>query len=257
MENEEVIHHEMEKTRASLAEKLEALEGQVGSTVTSTTEAVQNTTETVQQTVQQTVETVKETVEHVTEKVEEVMTAASEKFQETVQAVSETFNLSRQFERHPWLVMGGAVTVGCILANVINGSQRGRRESYSPSQPAFQPSYSNPSSGSSYSASTASSSGSSGDGNTWVNEGLSHLKDVAISYLMGVVRDLAKRELPEAISGRVAEGVDDVTRKMGAQPIQGEVLPAAQDNESSQSSQNDEGFGSKRGGRQSKVGASR
>ena len=51
------------------------------------------------------------------------------------------------------------------------------------------------------------------------------LKNVGIGYLMGMVRDIAKRELPEALGHRVAEQVDNLTTKFGSEPIREQVLP--------------------------------
>jgi len=102
-DNPEVIRQQMDETRSHLAEKLQALENQVSSTVEETTAALSET-----------VEAVKETVENVTEIVEE-----------TVQSCGQLFDLRQQTERHPWLVFGGSVALGCLAAQLLG---RGRGE---------------------------------------------------------------------------------------------------------------------------------
>lgn len=93
-QEEEAIRHQMEDTRASLADKLESLEQHVLGTVHETTSAVTGTVENVKETVENVKETVKETVENVKE------------------TVRETFDLRLQTERHPWAVFGGSVALG-------------------------------------------------------------------------------------------------------------------------------------------------
>src|SRR5262245_47433437 len=112
-EDPEVIRRRMEETRASLVEKLETLEQQVVGTVQGTTSAVTETVDTVKEGVQETVDTVKETM------------------QEAVEAVKDTLDLRRQVDRHPWLMVGGAVATGYLVGVLITRAQ----ESYA--QPSF------------------------------------------------------------------------------------------------------------------------
>jgi len=183
----------MEITRGSLTEKLEALEGQVADTVSATTGAVQETTE-----------AVKETVATVTDKV-----------QETVQTVSETLNLGIQMERHPWLVLAGAVAAGCFAGAALGAAQenkaapRGRSSPPPPPPPWSQ---------------AVPEAARSAEPGIW-NEALCHLRDIGVSYLMGLVRDLTKGGLPGELGDRLANEVDNLTKKMGAEPIRGPVLP--------------------------------
>jgi len=57
-------------------------------------------------------------------------------------------------------------------------------------------------------------------------DALSQLKNLGVSYVMGIVRDLARNELPEAVASRVADEVDALTSKLGTSPLSGPVLPA-------------------------------
>jgi len=220
LNEQELIQRQMEKTRGSLTEKLEALEGQVSETVTSTAGAVQDTTQSVQETVTGAVDAVKETVASVTDKVEETMSAVTDKFQETVQTVSDSFNLRVQVERHPWIVFGGAVAVGCWVGSSFGSD----REIPATTPTASGPPPAPPPWNKAAPQSVASPHSETEEGGVW-NGAISHLKDLGVSYLMGMVRDLAKRELPEVLGHRVADEVDALTTKMGTEPIPGSVLP--------------------------------
>jgi ElaB/YqjD/DUF883 family membrane-anchored ribosome-binding protein len=228
LNEQELIQQQMEKTRGSLTEKLEALEGQVSETVASTAGAVQDTTQSVQETVTGAVDAVKDTVASVTDKVEETITSVTDKFQETVQSVTDSFNLRVQMERHPWLVLGGAVAVGCLVGSSFGGPRESPAVTPTPSVPPPAP----PPWSQVAPQSVASPQTENEDGGIW-DTAVSHLKDIGVSYLMGLVRDLAKRGLPEVVGHRIADEVDALTTKMGTEPIAGSVLPET-DNDQSQ-----------------------
>jgi len=219
MENQqqpEVIRQEMEDTRASLTEKLETLESKVAEKVTDATEAVSDT-----------VETVKETVENVTETVEE-----------TVKNVADTFNLWKQTDRHPWAVFGGSVALGFIgglfsgtiarkaartLASAAPAAASAVTAAFSPpaSPPPEEPR-----------ASSSSSSAAAG-GVSWLWDKLANLRKLGVGSLMGSIRDLAARAVPESMSGRLAEELDNLTRTLGGEPISGPVLPESKSEDQS------------------------
>src|SRR5438132_737937 len=104
MDNESaVIRQQMDETRAALSEKLEMLENQVVGTVQEATTSVQETVETVKDAVEDTVHTVRESV------------------RETVEAVKDTFDLQQQVQRHPWIMIAGATTLGFLSARLLQG----------------------------------------------------------------------------------------------------------------------------------------
>jgi len=212
----EVIRQQMEETRASLTEKLEALESQVSGTVQATTEAVTET-----------VEAVKDTVENVTEAVKE-----------TAHSVAETFNVKVQFQRHPWGMFVGTVAVGCVAGYLLS-SKRERTEgngyceenaertagsfSSAPSQATFrqepQTSWAPPQ------PSTPAPQKHEETARTgWLWDTLGRLKGLAVGSLMGVVRDLTERALPESLRDRVTQEIDHLTSNLGGEPIHGHLL---------------------------------
>jgi ElaB/YqjD/DUF883 family membrane-anchored ribosome-binding protein len=210
----EVILKQMEDTRASLTEKLEALESQVAGTVQATTEAVTET-----------VEAVKDTVENVTEAVKE-----------TANSVAETFNVKLQFQRHPWGMFGGTVAVGIVAGYLLGGKRQQRENGRVAEEPARtagpyasvsteaafrqepQPSWPPPP------PSTPPREHQEPARTSWVWDSLGKLKGLAVGSLMGVVRDLTERALPESLRERVTQEIDNLTTHLGGEPVHGHLL---------------------------------
>jgi ElaB/YqjD/DUF883 family membrane-anchored ribosome-binding protein len=234
-EHPEVIRQQMAETRAHLTEKLEKVENLVTETVQSATEAVSNT-----------VEAVKDTVENVTGTVADTVSNVKDTVADTVHTVTETFNLKRQFERHPWLMFGGAVAVGYLASSLFGSKrhtsgwswgggdqegsqssspraaafatgdnwtgsqeQRGAPETRQSTQSAYQPAQEER-----YESPREEKKG-------WFWNELNHLKNLGLGSLMGVVHDMAVRNLPGELGQKVAEEVDHLTENLGAQPIHG------------------------------------
>jgi len=217
----EVILQQMEETRSNLTEKLEALENQVSDTVQATTSAVTETVEAVKETVENVTETVKDTVEKATETVHSVG-----------QAVGQAFDIGVQTERHPWVVFGGSVALGFTVAQLLGGSKKAaNRES---SDRAWQSRLSalEATSSKDYGHSTAETpppaqalAEPKEEGQkSWLWDQIGRLKGLALGSLMGVVRDMAARNLPGELGQRVAEEVDSITTHLGGEPIHGSLF---------------------------------
>jgi ElaB/YqjD/DUF883 family membrane-anchored ribosome-binding protein len=235
-DNPEVIRKQMEETRSALGEKLEALESQVTETVKETTSAVTETVEAVKDTVENVTGTVKETVENVTEGVHE-----------TVKSVAQTLDIRGHVERHPWLMFGGSVVAGCVAGYLLSppswrrGTSSGSWFSSSQTTPsrgsAAYASQAQPAASSTTSSTVASTAAKAanwlgseaswlgGEAGGWLGEQFKRLKGLAIGTLMGVIRDLAKQSLPEALKDRVTQEVDQFTTSLGGEPIHGQILP--------------------------------
>jgi len=199
---QKLIQQQMEETRASLSNKLEALENQVADTVQTATDVVQNTTEAVADTV----ESVKETVGEISDRVGD-----------TVRSVAGAFDISRQVQERPWLVLGGAIGVGCLVGWYLPTRTTRRKASGTPrSIPAATPAAS---------AYEAAATPAEPKQPGWVSNQLSRLRGLAIGMVMGTVRDLARESLPEVISTRVADEVDNLTPHLGGEVIHGQILP--------------------------------
>jgi ElaB/YqjD/DUF883 family membrane-anchored ribosome-binding protein len=218
MEDQDLIRKQMVDTRTALSDKLEALEQKVADTVQPVTDAVERTTEAVAQTA----ENVKESVKAVTEKVEE-----------TVKSVASAFDLRRHAERHPWLVLGVAATSGCLIGTILARRSRPQQEAHTRSKH-----HAKGSNGASHhpewSAARRLREKEQPAKQSLFAEEIRTLKGLAISSLLGFVRDLAKRAMPGSIGERIAEEVDSLTTRMGAQPLKSPVIADSEEKDFSQ-----------------------
>lgn len=224
----EVIQNDLEGTRSALADKLSQLGDKISGTV----------------------ETVGETVEAVTETVENVTETAGE----TVEAVKETFDFQGHVERHPWLVVGGAVLLGYVGGKLLGGPSRERsdredEDRYSgrswyhrddammrqmataAEHPGLQGSWTG---GSRAEKPTPPSSASSSEGwfsGHWLSgltqqmkPELDALKGLALGSLFGLARDAIANGLPDSLKSEVTNIFNDMTQRAGGKPIQGSVM---------------------------------
>lgn len=213
----EVIHEQMRETRTALAEKLETLEKQVVNTVAGANEAVADTAE-----------TVKETVENVKEAVQETVDSVKE-------SVKSAFDLAGQMDRHPWLFVGGAVAAGFVGGRLLD---RAASYGHAPGHagatlhPAAE--YATGSNGPGFARSedrryAAEPRPSEGPG--WLGmlasrfaPELNQLKSLALGTAMSVARDMLVQAAPDPLRPKVHDVIDDITTRLGAQPIEGNVL---------------------------------
>ena len=228
MDNEaDVIRQQMEETRAHLTEKLETLEQQIVETVQGATSAVTDTVENVKDAVHDTVSEVKETVH------------------ETVDSVKSTFDIQQQVQRHPWLMLGGAVAVGFLAGRLLGRLLEQPAPAYAAAPPPPPP----PAETFARPASRAhGSNGHRRDGNGAANGGhqpqaqakaeeaggltamfgkeIDQFKKMAIGTTMGLVRDLVTEKVPEPVRPDLGGIIDRVTTKLGGELVQGPVLTA-------------------------------
>jgi ElaB/YqjD/DUF883 family membrane-anchored ribosome-binding protein len=212
-ESIEVIEEEIEQTRTGLADKLEAL-----------TQKLSGTVEDVGETVENVVETTKETIHN----------------------IKDTFNIPKQVEEHPWLAMGASVLVGFVggklLGSLTSGgnghagyASNGMAESipqrmataseYAPEPPQYEAPYEE----------------SHDQSRGWLAELGQHFapeinkaKGLALGTMFGVIRDMVSQALPESLKNQVAKVFDDVTEKVGGEPIQqGSLVQDSSDESSS------------------------
>lgn len=214
----ESIMKDMEATRSALTEKLEALEEQVLEKTKPVAEAVERVSEAAADIA----EDVKDTVHGVKDTVHEV----KETVAETVESVTSAFNVRQHAERHPWAAFSFAATAGCILGTVVGrAGRRTSRRSITSSGP--RPRHGK--GGGNGRAHVSEPVRQTDSPQPAAHEGLfadelRRLKGLAIGALMAVVRDMAKRVLPDALSTKVAEEVDSLTSRLGAEPIRGSML---------------------------------
>jgi ElaB/YqjD/DUF883 family membrane-anchored ribosome-binding protein len=200
----EVIRDQMHQTRASLADKLDALESQVRETVQSTTDAVAGTAETVKEAVEGVSDTVKSTVSGVTE---------------TVQSVAEKLDITQYVERAPWLSFGAAVAVGFAGGYLLGGPSRA--EGVAAEGVTAQPEES-------FLGSLVPDGLQEG-----MRTALTGVRGLAVGALMGLVREMVTTSLPAPMHHEVTRLVDQVTTSLGGKPMdfgqQSEAAPARQE----------------------------
>jgi len=210
----EVIRHQMEHTRESLTDKLETLESRVLDTVHGATTAVTDTVQTVKEAVSDTVDSVQEKVE------------------DAVDSVKETFDINRQMHRHPMVMLGlsagAGFLVGRLMSRVtrsatraarvtgaVSGAVTGAVEAYRPApEPRPEPRPAQPR------EREQPSSGLMNRLTGTFGQELDKLKGLALGSLLGVVRNFVEKSVPhEELRHRLTGVVDDVTRKLGGEPI--------------------------------------
>jgi ElaB/YqjD/DUF883 family membrane-anchored ribosome-binding protein len=123
--------HDIEETRASMTEKLELLEERVRDTLDETRTAVGDIVENVKGTVEETVGAVKETVDGAKSTVENIVENVKDTMDDTVTKVKQSFDLRYQVDQHPWLMVGGAVVAGSLLAGLLHRREGSHYYSYS------------------------------------------------------------------------------------------------------------------------------
>jgi len=226
----EVIRHQMEEKRASLADKLDALEEQVLETVHEATSAVTHTVRDVTEAVDTVKDNIKETVETVKENIHE-----------TVETVKETFNFNEQFRKHPWIVLGGGFAAGFAGALLLGGSSR-KKETPEPTyrrpetngtpyEPVRnlvkEPRASEPES--------SSSSGLTSQLGTAATEALNTIKGMAVGTLMGVLSEVVREYVPSSLKEEVEKLFGNLNTHLGGKELYKFDLSAGQSGDADRS----------------------
>jgi len=217
----EVIHDEMEQTRASLADKLGALENQVRETVSDATDAVHST-----------VEGVKDVVGTVSE---------------TFESVTEQLSVTKQVENNPWLMFGAAVATGFVASQLLDRATSAAAKAVVtplptlPAAPLTQSaSFDAPKQksesflGSMESGAMDALKGMLPDAKEVMNTVTSGVGSLAVGTVMGLIRELAAGHLPDQWKGEVTKLVDQVTEQLGGKPLQPLRREPAQESQAQQ-----------------------
>ena len=203
----EQIQRQIDATKASLVEKLGALETHVADSVQATTDSVSETVNSVKETVESITDSVKETVENVSE---------------SVQHVGEFLNIKRQAQQRPWAVVGVAVVTGCVAAYLLSGKRNPKTSRREERSPQGVESYSAPTAPPIYAAAATKPKEEKKSG--WFWDSLGSLSGLAIGSMMGIVRDMAVKELPGVLGKNVSEEMDRITSHLGGKPMAGSLF---------------------------------
>jgi len=192
----EVIRHQMEEKRASLAEKLGVLEDEVLQTVHQATAAVSNTV----QGVTDAVDTVKETVE------------------QTVESVKESLDFREAIRQHPWTAVGVSFAAGVAGGLLLESGppQRGSSRPAYPRTNGFSPESSSRAPGNGASASSSAPTSSLGSAGAEVFQ---TIKGMAIGTLMGVLNKVVGDAVPASLKPDVSRMFEEVNTHLGGKAL--------------------------------------
>jgi hypothetical protein len=218
MEDEALIKRQMEESRTALGDKLETLEHQVAHTVAGAAEAVTGTVDAVTDTV----EAIKDTVVTVKDSVEGTMCAVKGTVEESVATVKDWLDIRGHFERCPWTMTGGAVGAGFLLgrflskpsASASTSSEDGHRHAEVPRNGNGFRHHAAPSAKSKRRHEHPTPSLLAG-----FEPELGQLKRLALGTLFGTLREMIVRAVPPEVGEKLASIVDNVTTKVGGQPM--------------------------------------
>jgi len=220
----EVIRHQMEEKRASLADKLETLESRVMQTVQGATSEVSNIVEEVKSTVETVTEGARETVETVKE-------TLTEGVHDTVETVKQTLNVNDHIRRHPWIAVGGAVAAGFAGGYLLgspsrstNGSGDSHRLDAAASEPAWSPHSSRfTEAPASRPASPPANESTFGPALSAIEdagmEALKTVRELAVGTLMGVLGQVAANSLPPFLKEEASKLMTDLTTRLGGRVL--------------------------------------
>lgn len=193
MENEpELIRQQMASTRTVLSNKLEVLQDRVVATVGVVSTAVVETAENIQEAVEETVRTVQRSA------------------QVAMETVKDACDLPLQVELRPWTMMAGATALGFLGGHLLHGRRPGRAKP---------------------NGSGAAATRSVEDEPGWlanlagtIHPELAQLKGLAVGTLLGIVRDVVTKSVPEPMERQVEDVINGITVKLGGHPLRGRLM---------------------------------
>lgn len=231
----EDLRLKIEESREALSDKIAQLEEKVAETVESATASVAEVTANVAQTVQDATTSVSETVGSMTDAVQDTVNSVRQSVEGTVDSVKGAFELRGHVERHPWLMLAAAVSVGFF------GEQYFRPSRSRMSRPAYidGPTRSLPlatmsmQNGNNLHSDPAafSSPPISGSGDTYRannNNGfaseIGELQRLAIGAALNAAREIVVKASPQPLQEPLGGLFDHLTEKLGGTPLKGSMF---------------------------------
>jgi hypothetical protein len=234
----EETRQEIEEKRAEISEKLELLEEKFRDTLEETRSTVEGIVENVKETVDDTVDVVKGTVEEAKSTVDNLVENVKGTMDDTATMVKKTFDLNYQVEQRPWLMFGGSILLGCMLAKWMSSESSNQREFFErgyhyddddvmsaapmssrASRDDFEDKTNVSKSRREETANTSySKSGRWSIFTEQFQEEWDALKGVAIGTLMGTLRAMIRQQIP-SIAPKLEQAINSASAKLGAEPI--------------------------------------
>ncbi len=138
----------------------------------------------------------------------QTLDAARESLRASADAVREAFDVSDQFNKRPWAVMAGAISLGYLGATVLRSDGK--------------PGISTDAAG--------QRDGSGSGGGTFAHymrkfePEIVRFEQLALGALFGIVRDLVAKSAPQSVEKELEEVMNGITVKFGGTPLQDRVL---------------------------------
>jgi hypothetical protein len=208
MDNEtDVTREQMDETRASLSEQLETLGQRAVDTAQGAADVVALTVDNVRDAVNETVENVK-----------------------------DTFDLPRQLTRHPWVMLGGSIALGCLGGYLLSRrgapqpSANGRTQPARPDRPGSTEKQNGLVKDPRFQVETSGTKPVQDVASAALDEGwrfgaeINKVKGLAIGTVLGVVRDMITQSAFQSMKAGLEDVIDGLTVKLGGEPIHGPVL---------------------------------
>lgn len=139
-------------------------------------------------------------VEHAGETVD----AARKSLHDSAESVREALDLHEQFNKRPWTLVAGAMSLGFLGGAVLHDDESAQR---APSTNG-----------------TAHNRGMLAHMLRQIEPEIVQLKGLALGALLGAVRDFASKSSPQRMGGDVESVMNGITVKLGGTPVQGHVL---------------------------------
>jgi len=172
--------------------------------------------ELIRQRMERTRESLTEKIETLECKVMNSVQEATSSVKETVANVKDAVDVKAHVDRHPWLMFSGSILAGYVLANLLDGGKRAPPEALRPAPPPPKPQRV-PGNGRHSSEKPQAPATSS-----WlapIEPEINHLKGLALGVALGTVREMVTEEVPPHMAEQLRTIIDDVTRKIGGEPV--------------------------------------
>jgi ElaB/YqjD/DUF883 family membrane-anchored ribosome-binding protein len=197
----DVIRQQIDQTRLSLTEKLEALEAEVKETV----QSARDTLESAREGVRETISSVKDTVVSARE------------------TVKRTFDIPYQANRHPWALLGLSLVSGVVVGALLGRRTSSNRRVAQLMAEAYQPPPGRADSG------PAARPGFMDRLTDQLGDEVEKAQDLAIKAVVAIVDDVLRRSIP-VLGSAVEEMLTRTAENVGAHPQRlGEERPAKEE----------------------------
>lgn len=200
----ELIRQRMAQKREGLRQKLDALEDRTLGVVKDTTDAVVHAVETVEDTVQ----------------------SAQNAVKKTVKQSAKMLDITRQVDKHPWAVMGGAVAAGFVASWLVSRGTRSAQSDGGRDSNAYYTGAEPYASNREATAAPSTPAATRESKPNWLSglmqtfaPSLETLKTLAIGTSVAVARDVVLQAVPAQFANQLNDVFRGLTERLGGDPL--------------------------------------